>query len=503
MRSIVFRAVLGILGVLGLLGTTSLSATAAPANLPDYAAIDSYVSNSLAGTPGFALSIVHGDQVTHVKGFGVANSAGVPMTADTPLVIGSQAKPFTALAIMQLSESGVVSLDSPVQDYLPWFRVAQDGFSHQITIRQLLNQTSGLPPSAPFDTPVTTVESRVRDLATVRLTATPGHLFQYSNSNYDVLGQVVETLSGQTYGDYMRDHVFQPLAMTHTFTSEAEGQANGLGEGHQWWFGLPVSTDTYRQDYVPAGYLISSANDMSHFLIAQLNGGTYDGQSLVSAQSIAAMHEGVVNTGTGGSYGMGWLANTLNGTPIVLHDGDSLNMHTYMILVPSSGWAVEIIANSDSIPALLGEPVGATAKGVVSMLMGRSAPATPSPVAIYTVFDLLVLAVIAFQLWSLIRALRQQPNLRPGWSSVLRRMVVPIGWRVVAAAIPLGLLLALGSSIGAPISLIAATDIGLAGIAIAALLLVNGAVRVVLAGTAMRSRTQVVTALAVPKQVPA
>ena len=503
MRSIAFRAVLGTLGLLGLLGATSLSATAAPVNVPDYAGIDSYVSNSLAGTPGFALSIVHGEQVTHVKGFGVANSAGVPMTADTPLVIGSQAKPFTALAIVQLSESGVLSLDSPVQDYLPWFRVAQDGFSHQITIRQLLNQTSGLPPSAPFDTPVTTVESRVRDLATVRLTATPGHLFQYSNSNYDVLGQVVETVSGQTYGDYMRDHVFQPLAMTHTFTSEAEGQANGLGEGHQWWFGLPVSTDTYRQDYVPAGYLISSANDMSHFLIAQLNGGTYNGQSLVSAQSIAAMHKGVVNTGTGGSYGMGWLANTLNGTPIVLHDGDSLNMHTYMILVPSSGWAVEIIANSDSIPALLGEPVGATAKGVVSMLVGRSAPATPSPVAIYTVFDLLVLAVIAFQLWSLIRALRQQSPIRTGWISVLRRMVLPIAWRVVAAAIPLGLLLALGSSIGAPISLIAATDIGLAGIAIAALLLVNGVVRAVLAGTAMRSRTRLVTVRALPEQVSA
>jgi hypothetical protein len=174
-----------------------------------------------------------------------------------------------------------------------------------------------------------------------------------------------------------------------------------------------------------------------------------------------------------------------------------------MILVPSSGWAVEIIANSDSIPALVGEPVGATAKGVISMLMGRSAPVTPSPVAVYTVFDLLVLALIAFQLWSLIRALRQRSPIRTGWISVLRRMVLPIAWRVVAAAIPLGVLLALGSSIGAPISLIAATDIGLAGIAIAALLLVNGVLRAVLAGTAIRSKTRLVTVRALPEQVSA
>jgi len=125
--------------------------------------------------------------------------------------------------------------------------------------------------------------------------------------------------------------------------------------------------------------------------------------------------------------------------------------------------------------------------------MGWSVPPTPAPIAIYTVFDLLVLALIAFQLWSLIRALQQQPNVKPGSSLLLRRIALPMGWRLVAAALPLGLLLILGSSLGAPISVIATTDIGLSGIAIAALLLVNGAVRAVVAGTAMRSRTQVVT----------
>src|ERR1700693_4350785 len=79
------------------------------------------------------------------------------MTGDTPLAIGSETKSMTALAIMQLSEKGSLSLDAPVQSYLPSFRVAQADYSRLITVRELLEQTSGLPPSAPFDTPVTSV----------------------------------------------------------------------------------------------------------------------------------------------------------------------------------------------------------------------------------------------------------------------------------------------------------------------------------------------------------
>ena len=186
-------------------------------------ATDSFASSSLAGTPAFALSIVHGNQVTHVKGFGATGGSNSSVTADTPFVLGSESKSFTALGIMQLKERGALDLNAPVQDYLPWFRVADPTFSRQITIRRLLNQTSGLPPSAPLDTPVTSVESRVRDLATVKLPAAPGRTLQYSNSNYDILGLVIEAVSGQSYSSYMQQHVFTPLKMTYTYASEFGG----------------------------------------------------------------------------------------------------------------------------------------------------------------------------------------------------------------------------------------------------------------------------------------
>ena len=94
--------------------------------------------------PGLALGIVEGDRIVHMRGFGKADESGRAVSPQTPFVIGSLSKSVTALAIMQLVEAGKVDLDAPVQRYIPWFRVADERASAQITVRHLLNQTSGL-----------------------------------------------------------------------------------------------------------------------------------------------------------------------------------------------------------------------------------------------------------------------------------------------------------------------------------------------------------------------
>jgi CubicO group peptidase (beta-lactamase class C family) len=113
----------------------------------DCKAIDGYLTARLraARIPGFALGIVKGDQIVYLKGYGRADSSGRPVTPQTPFLIGSITKSFTALAVMQLVEAGKVELDAPVQRYLHWFRVADPQASTLITVRHLLNQTSGLP----------------------------------------------------------------------------------------------------------------------------------------------------------------------------------------------------------------------------------------------------------------------------------------------------------------------------------------------------------------------
>ena len=95
--------------------------------------------------PGASLAIIEGDRIVHMRGFGQARPGGETPTPQTPFFIGSLTKSITALAVMQLVEAGKVELDAPVQRYLPWFRVADPEASAQMTVRHLLNQTSGLP----------------------------------------------------------------------------------------------------------------------------------------------------------------------------------------------------------------------------------------------------------------------------------------------------------------------------------------------------------------------
>src|SRR5215218_10317168 len=113
---------------------------------PEFAAIERFVQKEMAAQriPGLALGIVKDDRISYIRGFGKADDSGRPVTPQTPFIIGSLSKSFTALAIMQLVEAGKVELDAPVQHYLPWFRVADEEASGKITVRHLLNQTSGL-----------------------------------------------------------------------------------------------------------------------------------------------------------------------------------------------------------------------------------------------------------------------------------------------------------------------------------------------------------------------
>jgi CubicO group peptidase (beta-lactamase class C family) len=250
---------------------------------PALAAIDSYIRSEMDAQriPGLALGIVQGGRITHVRGFGEADSSGRAVSAQTPFVIGSLSKSLTALAVMQLVEAGKVDLDAPVQRYIPWFRVADEKATAEITVRHLLNQTSGLSTKTgrsfqgSGDTSDSALERAVRKLSAVQLAEPVGATHQYSTINYSVLGLVVQNVSGQSYERYIQEHVFNALKMGHSFTSEADAEPQGLATGHHYWFGRPTAAhEPYNRGLIPAGYLISSAEDMSHYLIAQTTGAT-------------------------------------------------------------------------------------------------------------------------------------------------------------------------------------------------------------------------------------
>jgi CubicO group peptidase (beta-lactamase class C family) len=446
-------AILGLAVLLVLVGaylasrpgaTRTGSANGVATGDPNLAAIDTFVEGEMGAQriPGLALGIVQGDQVIHMRGFGDADSSGGEVTPQTPFIIGSVAKSFTALAVMQLVEAGKIDLDAPVQRYLPWFRVADEQASAKITVRHLLNQTSGLSTKTgrsfqgSGDTSDGALEKAVRKLRTAELTAPVGAKHQYSTINYSVLGLIVQTVSGQSYETYVQKNIFDPLRMGNSFTSEAAAQSHGLATGRNYWFGRPrVADEPYNRGLIPAGYLISSAEDMTHYLIAQLNDGRYGGSALLSPSGIAELHRAAVATPAADtSYGMGWFVGPINGIPVVFHQGETFTYHANAVLVPRSKQGVIVLMNAEnSLDLFTRGRMATVAEGVVSLLQGQEPPSPPSRLPIFVAYALL-LAVIAVQLGGMIRsvaALRRgrAPRGRLGpWWHLSGSLLLNLGW---------------------------------------------------------------------------
>ena len=217
------------------------TSTASTADLqePDFDAIDAYIEGEVEAdrVPGLALAIVRGDEVVHLRSFGTAGPDRRPVTPRTSFILGSMSKSFTAL-------EGKVELDAPVQRYLPWFRVASPEASARITVRHLLNQTSGLPENASRARGAdSTLEAYVRAVGDVELAHPPGAAYEYSSPNYQVLGLIVQEVSGQRFGEYVQHNIFDPLGMDNSFVSQTEAQQANMASGHRYSLGWPVAAD--------------------------------------------------------------------------------------------------------------------------------------------------------------------------------------------------------------------------------------------------------------------
>jgi CubicO group peptidase (beta-lactamase class C family) len=390
------------------------AAGGAPTVAPDFAAIDNFVEAEMGAQriPGLALGIVEGDRIVHLRGFGKADPSGRAISTETPFIIGSLSKSVTALAIMQLVEAEKLDLDAPVQRYIPWFRVADEQASAQITVRHLLNQTSGLSTKTGRsfqgngDTSDDALENAVRKLSTVQLTEPVGATHQYSTINYSVLGLIVQTVSGQSYERYIQEHVFGPLKMRDSFTSQAEAERQGLATGHHYWFGRPTGADLpYNRGLLPAGYLISSAEDMTHYLVAQLNDGQYGGSPVLSPSGTAELQRPAVPTAESDtSYGMGWFVGPVNGIPAVFHQGETFNYHANIVLIPGSDRGVVVLMNAEnSLDLFVRGRMGTVAEGVASLLEGQEPPSPPSNSGIFVAYAAL-LGVIVLQVGGMIRS---------------------------------------------------------------------------------------------------
>jgi CubicO group peptidase (beta-lactamase class C family) len=446
------------------------------------ARIDAFVRDQMDENdfPGVALALVHGDRLVHLRGFGEAAQDGRPVTPQTPFILGSVSKAVTAVAVMQLVEAGKVALDAPVTRYLPWFRLSDAHASRRITVRQLLAHTSGIPPDAGMtDTTLsalhtTSIEHLVRSFRTVALDRPVGSSFEYADANYIVVSLIVQAVSGEPYGAYLQRHIFAPLQMHHSFTSEQAAQQHGLAQGFTSWFGIPWPVE---EPYLPvnlaAGYTISSAEDMAHLLIAEMNGGRFGRISILSLAGVTAMHQ---RLDPRFNYGMGWFLDNLNGSPVYSHDGATLRFHAYVLIEPRQRWAAVLLVNQESLIA--SPALEHLQEGLAALLSGHEPPTGGLDVrTLALIVDGVLVLVLAGIIFPLLRLPRWYRRRKDG-----RRLGVLTYVRVVGE-VSLPLLVVLGLSLlGLPWTdqFVAAPDYTVFFLAALGIVFMTGCVRAML-----------------------
>jgi CubicO group peptidase (beta-lactamase class C family) len=316
--------------------------------------------------PGLAAAVVRNGEVEYLKAHGTANPNGDLVTKETPFLLASVSKSFTAVGMMQLIEAGNIELDAPVKEYLPWFTVA-GGDEDEVTVAHLLSHTSGfserdgremnLRPDRPDG-----LAAGVRDLSRVKLKFRPGEDWEYSNINYNVLGLLIQEVSGQRYEDYIQENVFERLAMVDSHTSLSNAQAENSAVGYYPFWGVQRVVDTEVPAAVlPAAGLWSSAADISRYLIAQLGDGSMLG---LSSRGLAQLHTPGAEIEPGYNYAMGWFHSpnlldleflqTLNtdldpadDLQVLWHEGDWEGFKSIALLMPGQDFGVILLMNKN------------------------------------------------------------------------------------------------------------------------------------------------------------
>jgi len=351
----------------------------------DTKAIDDYINSTMKSfeIPGLALAIVKGEQIFYLKGYGKSNVRGKPVTPQTPFIIASIDKSFTGLAISQLMEAGKIDINASVQTYLPWFTLADMEAARQITIKNLLSQTSGLSTGFGIEilyTNTSSIKKHVKYLARMRISQPVGSKFQYCNLNFYLLEEVIQAVTGIPYGQYIETNIFKPLNMQHSYTSQQSAKKNTMATGFTALFGfiIPFTQPGHRA----FARLIVSAEDMAHYLTAQLNNGTYGSNSIISSHGMEQTHNNLI-PGLG-NYGMGWF--TGNGS--IFHLGTLANFRANIYMKNEDNgekWGVAVLMNSsDTLKFVLTgiASYGDISFDIMQILHGQQPSNNYSPVTI-------------------------------------------------------------------------------------------------------------------------
>ncbi len=305
--------------------------------------------------PGLALAIVHECKLIYARGFGVTSveDGGVPVTPETLFRIGSITKPLTGTAIMRLVEAGKLDLDTPVKAYIDWFRLSDPEATEHVTLRMLLSHTSGLPTDGQHlgSRDPQGLEVSVREqIPEYSLLAPPNTVMSYSNPGLNLAGYIAEVVSGKHYAEFMQEAVFEPLQMQRTTFDPTRAMTYPLAQSHDLDKDGTLRVQHQYADNVahyPSGFAISTVVDLANFAIMHMQQGVFQGQHILSPESVQEMHKPQTSlyTPEDDAYGLTFFLKTYKGLQQVWHDGGISTFGSRLALLPEKGTAVIMTFN--------------------------------------------------------------------------------------------------------------------------------------------------------------
>ncbi|OQP68086.1 serine hydrolase [Niastella populi] len=346
-----------------LVQIASLFAQDTPSFIKD--SLDAYVQKALTDwqIPGVAVCVVKDGKVVVMKGYGV-KELGTTNKVDenTLFMIGSNTKAFTGTALAMLAADKKLSLDSPVIKYLPDFKLYDPWVTKQVNVRDLLCHRLGFETFQGdfiyFDSDLSTAQvrekfSRVKPMYGFR------SKWGYTNAAFMTAGEIIPKVSGQTWAEFLKEKIFAPLEMSSTLALTKDiTNAGNKATAHTVAQGiLKKIAYGHIDNLAAAGSISSSINDMSHWLMAQLNGGKYNEKQVIPAGALAQTWYPHSIMGNGGHrynkahfllYGLGWMLQEYSGRKIVSHTGGVNGFVTSVTLLPEEKLGIIVLTNTDA-----------------------------------------------------------------------------------------------------------------------------------------------------------
>ena len=314
--------------------------------------------------PGLACAIIRNDTLLWSKGYRKAKIGIGPffekdVTNDTIFPMASISKSFAATAIMQLNETGRISLDENISRFLPFDLKHPKYPDVNITARMLLSHQAsiknfGLPYSIfcqLIRRPLDWLENHFKK-SDSWYDYCPGEYFRYITADINILGYVIENITGMKYADYCKENIFKPLKMNNSSFYLSDLNKEMLVRQYLWFFGFYLRVPFVKVSEImfPGGGVRSSLNDMSHYLIMHASGGTYDGVRILNESSVKEMH--IAQTPVLDEnyyYGLGWyFKNFSDGETYGGHSGNHPGAYAIMEMRYSDNVGILIFFNQHS-----------------------------------------------------------------------------------------------------------------------------------------------------------